>query len=265
MAKRSLSGLSVIVTGASAGIGRELVLQLTSAGARCVATARREEPLAALAEEVRRAAGNKPAPIEIVVGDVTDPAVRQAMRDRAVETFGGLDSVINNAGVGAFGRFDESNEDRLRQIMEVNFFAVAEMIRESLPLLKQGQRSIIVNVGSILSHRAIPRMNEYCCSKFALRALSESLRVELKSLGIDVLLVSPGTTETDFYDQVIHGRGDVPWNKGKGVTAKAVAQATVRAMQRGKREIIPNRLGSMLVWANQRVPSIVDRVMQKYA
>jgi len=265
VAKRSINGLRTIVTGASAGIGRQIVLQLAKAGGHCVATARREEPLLALAEEVRQIGSSTGAKIEIVTGDVTSADVRRAMRDKAVEAFGGLDAVVNNAGVGAFGRFDESDEARLRQIMEVNFFAVAEMTREALPLLKQGDRSIVVNVGSILGHRAIPRMNEYCSSKFALRALSETLRVEFSTLGIDVLLVSPGTTETDFYDQVVHGRGNVPWNKGKGVTAETVAKATVKAMARGKREIIPNGPGNMLVWASKRVPGIIDRVLKRYA
>ena len=265
MAKRTLSGMRAIVTGASAGIGRQIALRLAAAGAHCVATARREDALNSLAEEAGEIGRKTGAKIEVVAGDITDSAVREALRSRAVSAFGGLDAVVNNAGVGAFGRFDEGDGDRLRRIMEVNFFAVADMTRESLPLLKEGNKSIIVNVGSILGHRAIPRMHEYCCSKFALRAFSESLRVELTTVGVDLLLVSPGTTETEFYDQVIHGRGKVPWDKGKGVTAEAVARATLLAMKRGKREIIPNRIGGMLVWANQRVPKIIDRVLRRYA
>lgn len=265
MAKRSLKGMRAIVTGASAGIGRHIVLQLAAAGTHCVITARREDALNAVAEEARERGRTAGAKIEVVTGDITDSAAREAMREKAVAEFGGLDSVINNAGVGAFGRFDEGDEERLRRIMEVNFFSVANMTRESLPLLEKGNRSIVVNVGSILGHRGIPRMHEYCCSKFALRALSESLRVEFTTLGIDLLLVSPGTTETEFYDQVIHGKGNVPWDKGKGVTAEKVAQDTVRAMAKGKREIIPNFVGAMLVWANQRAPGIIDRAIQRYA
>ena len=108
-------------------------------------------------------------------------------------------------------------------------------------------------------------MHEYCATKFALRGWSESLRIELKPQGIDLLLVSPGTTETDFYDNVVHGRGQVPWPKGRGVSAEKVASATLRAMQRGKREIIPNFAGRMLVWASSRAPAIVDRFMVRYA
>jgi short-subunit dehydrogenase len=95
--------------------------------------------------------------------------------------------------------------------------------------------------------------------------LSESLRIELKPQGVDLLLVSPGTTETDFYENVVHGRGNVPWPKGRGVTAAKVAEATLRAMRRGKRDIIPNFAGRWLVWASNQAPGIVDHFMVRYA
>src|SRR5204863_9708761 len=100
------------------------------------------------------------------VGDVTQPSDRAAALEMARLEFGGLDALVNNAGIGALGRFDEGGESRLRQVMEVNFFAPAQFIREALPLLKTGNRPIIVNVSSVLGHRAIPDMSEYCASKF---------------------------------------------------------------------------------------------------
>ena len=105
-------------------------------------------------------------------------ARRSAALRRCVERFGGLDFLVNNAGIGALGRFADADADRLRRIMEVNFFAPAELIREALPELERGRRPIVVNVGSILAHPAIPHAAEYCASKFALRGLSESLRAE---------------------------------------------------------------------------------------
>ena len=265
MARRLLNDKRAIVTGASSGIGRELVLQLARLGTHCVATARREAELTSLADEVRQQSDSGGTEIEVVVGDITEPALREQLCQRAESSLGGLDILINNAGVGSFGRFDGSDEARLRKIMEVNFFAAAELMRQALPLLRKGRDPIVVNVGSILGHRAIPRMNEYCASKFALRALSETVRVELKSAGIDLLLVSPGTTETEFYDQVIHGRGKVPWRKGKGLTSAAVARATIRAMEKRKREIIPNWPGGLLVWANKWCPALIDWWLIRYA
>jgi NAD(P)-dependent dehydrogenase (short-subunit alcohol dehydrogenase family) len=106
---------------------------------------------------------------------------------------------------------------------EVNFFAAAELIRESLPILSRGNHPIVVNIGSILGHRATPRNSEYCASKFALRGLTESLRPELAHLGIDLLLVSPGTTESEFYSHVINAQEKPPWPEQKAAPAVAPA------------------------------------------
>ncbi len=114
--------------------------------------ARNEHKLCELAD----AAGSTTSgQIEIVAGDVTSPEVRARAIASAIDTWGGLDALVNNAGIAAFGRFREGHPDRLREIMEVNFFAVTEMIRESLPALESGNSPIVVNVGSILGHRGI--------------------------------------------------------------------------------------------------------------
>src|SRR5207245_1323382 len=151
MAKRSVHGSRGIVTGASSGIGRAIAVELARRGADLVLVARRRERLEELATELN----GLPGRVEIVAGDVTDPAVRERAVECARASFGGLDLLVNNAGIGALGRFEDAGPDRLRRILEVNFFAAAEMIRASLPLLKLGKRPIVVNVGSILGHRAI--------------------------------------------------------------------------------------------------------------
>ena len=201
---------------------------------------------------------------EVVAGDITEAAVRRAALDRAHQAFGGLDILVNNAGRGAMGRFAEASPERLRQVFELNFFAAAELIREALPLLQQGRQPIVVNIGSILGHRATPRNSEYCASKFALRGLTESLRAELAQLGIDMLLVSPGSTESEFYEHVINPTEKQPWPEQNAVPAEKVAQAVVRAIRLGKREIIPSFRGRLLVWLNRLAPSLVDRLMRRY-
>ena len=263
MARRNIEGMRSLVTGASSGIGRALALELANRGAHCVLLARNEERLKDVAAECN--AAQQVGQVEVVAGDVTDPSVRKLAIEKSVIAFGGLDAVINNAGVGSFGRFADSSPERLRRIMEVNFFAAAELVRDSLPALLKGKNPIIVNVGSILGHRGIPRMHEYCTSKFALQGFSQSLRVELRAEGVDLLMVSPGTTDTEFYENVVHGRGNVPWNKGRGTPVAVVAKKTVQAMERGKREIVPNIHGRLLLWANWHVPHWVDRVLERFA
>ena len=260
MARRKISGSRILLTGASSGIGRALAIELAREGARLVLVARRPEKLEEVEREVEAAGGHA----VLCVGDVTEAATRNAALAACEEHLGGLDVLINNAGVGGLGRFDEAQSDRLRRIMEVNFFAVAEWTRAALPLLRKGNKPMVVNIGSILGHRAIPHFSEYSASKFALRGLTESLRPELSPFGIDVLLVSPGSTDTDFYDNAIGGRKPLPWSSGGHVSTEHVARATAKAMRRGKREIVPSGTGRMLVWINRICPRMVDRWMQKY-
>jgi short-subunit dehydrogenase len=259
MARRSIDGMRGILTGASSGIGRALTLMLAKEGASLVLVARNAEQLASLAGEVARIGGKA----QVVVGDICNPNVREQAIQTAVASFGGLDLLINNAGIGALGRFADASPDRLRRIMEVNFFAPAELIRAAIPELRRGRAPLVVNISSILGHRGIPHSSEYCASKFALQGFSESLRSELRRLGIDLLVVSPGTTMTDFFDHNLE-RQPTPWPPQRGVRAETVARRTVRAMRQGRHEIIVNWRGYLLVLLNRLFPRAADWLLQRY-
>jgi NAD(P)-dependent dehydrogenase (short-subunit alcohol dehydrogenase family) len=172
MARRQIHGLRGILTGASSGIGYALATELAHRGARLIVVARREQRLWELVESVSGASGE----IFPFVGDVVDAVVQQQSIELAVEKFGGLDLLINNAGVGAMGPFAEASPERLRQVMDVNFFAAVELSRRALPALRQGVTPIIINVSSVLGHRGVPGCAEYCASKFALEGFSQSIR-----------------------------------------------------------------------------------------
>jgi short-subunit dehydrogenase len=260
MPKRIIKGCRVLITGASSGIGRALALELARQGAKLVLNARRRERLEALAGEIAALGGEA----ELAAGDVTLGEVRHAALAAAQQRFAGLDALVNNAGIGAWGRFDSAAPDRLRRVMEVNFFALVEMTREALPVLRKGRQPIVVNVASILGHRAVPRSSEYCASKFAVRGFSESLRAELAGQGMDLLVVSPGTTESEFVGNLIEKQSEMGWPEQPGVPAEFVAAQTVRAMRLGLHEIIPNRRGRLLVWLNRLTPGFLDRWMARY-
>jgi short-subunit dehydrogenase len=258
---RSLTGARAIVTGASGGLGREIALELGRKGAHIVLVARREERLREVADEIVKAGGKA----EIVGGDVTSPKIRQAAIDTAQSAFGGLDILVNNAGVGAIGHFAEADPERMRRVMEINFFAPVEFTRAALPLLKDGREPIVVNVGSILGHRATPQYTEYCASKFALRGFTESLRAEFRQLGIAVLLVSPGPTQTEFWDNLLEQKGKVPWTREYAMTSTRVARKVVRAIRRGRNwDYLPGLRAKLFVMSNRLFPGIVDRVMRRY-
>jgi short-subunit dehydrogenase len=164
---------------------------------------------------------------------------------------------VNNAGIGGLGPFSAADEQRLRQIMEVNFFAPAEFIREALPSLRQGRQPIIVNISSVLGHRAVPGKSEYCASKFALHGLSDALRAELRREGIDVLLVSPSTTQSEFFDRALGTRSMRQGRFGK-LSADKVARRVAGAMRTGRHEIILSAGGRMLVWLDRLCPPLAD-------
>ena len=258
--KRKIENRRAIVTGASSGIGRAVALELARDGAGVVIVARREDRLRELADQIKTLG----RPVEIVTGDITDPATRQRAIDAAQTKLGGLDILVNNAGVGATGLFENASPDRIRKIMETNFFSLVEMTRLALPLLKQGTTPILVNISSILGRRGVPYNCEYSASKFAVSGFSESLRTELIRHGIDVLVVCPGTTETEFFDRVIDSAGKPNWPEHKPVSAAEVARQIVRAIRLGRHEIIPYRWGRVLCWLNRLSPRLVDAIMARY-
>jgi short-subunit dehydrogenase len=251
--------MRTILTGASSGIGLALARLLAKRGARLVLSARREERLTQLVDELKQGGGEAVA----VAGDVTADEVRRELMETAKSQLGGLDCLINNAGIGGIGNFIDNDEARLRRIMEVNFFAPLELTRLAIPELRQGSKPILVNVASVLGHRAVPKKSEYCASKFALHGFSDSLRSELAPEHIDVLIVSPSTTETEFFDVAIGDKRKLPW-LAKGQPPETVARAAVRAIERGLHEIILTAGGKGMVWFDRLMPTITDNLVTRY-
>ena len=260
MAKRGLKNKRAVITGASSGIGWHLALQLAQEQVDIVICARREERLIELKDKIEASGGK----CFWVAGDVTQPQTRAQLVQTCKAKLGGLDILINNAGIGAMGRFDEANENRMRKIFEVNFFAVADMIRESLGLIKQGSEPIIVNISSVLGHRAAPLKSEYCASKFAIHGFSDSIRAELTKDNIDLLLVSPSTTDSEFFDSAIEDKTGKNWKAHSAMPPEVVAAKTIRAIKKGKHEIILTHGGRFIVWLDRLIPGIANRVMARF-
>ena len=235
-------------------------MELARKGSRLLVTARREERLVELVAELEGLG----AEANYLTGDLCEPLHRKALIAAAQQRWGKLDVLINNAGVGAIGEFAQADESRLRKIMELNFFAPADLIRTSLPLLRAGERPIIVNVSSVLGHRAVPKKSEYCASKFALHGLSDALRAELSHEGIDVTLISPSTTSSEFFDNVLEDKANLPWLAIPGDTPQKVARKAVRAIAAGRHEIIFSPGGKGLVWFDRLCPPLVNRLVAKF-
>lgn len=259
MARRELAGMRVLVTGASQGIGRALVIAAARRGCKVIATARSAELLDELAREVQAANGA----IATVVGDITSPADRQRMVEAAQQHFGGLDILINNAGIGATGHFMDSKPETLRQIFETNYFALCEMIRVFLPLLKQGNKPAIVNISSVVGRRALPARGLYSSSKFAVAGFSEAIRAELAKDGVDVVVVNPGLTQTNFSKNLLENKAKVSMEHQRGMTSEQVAEATLNAVAAGRNEVTLTFKGKLLVLVARFAPWVVDFFAKK--
>jgi NAD(P)-dependent dehydrogenase (short-subunit alcohol dehydrogenase family) len=176
-----------LVTGASRGFGRALSEALLSRGERLVATAR--DPAAFEREHPDAFA------VEL---DVTDPEQARAAVEQAVDRFGRLDVVVNNAGYGHFGAIEELTDDELRRQFEVNLFGVLNVTRAALPVMRRQRSGHLVQMSSLNGIEAMVGGGYYCASKFAVEGLSESLAAEVAHLGIKVTIVEPGPHRTEF-------------------------------------------------------------------
>ena len=258
MARRDLQGMRAIVTGASSGIGRAIAIELAHRGTRLVVSARRESKLQSLCIALDPSSRT----VRYVAGDITDAGLRAQLIRQCQDTFGGLDLLVNSAGVGAVGPFASADPARLEHIHQVNYLAPVELIRAALPALVQGRSPMIVNVGSVLGHRAVPNKSEYCASKFAMHGFSDALRAELGASGIDVLLVSPSTTDSEFFDQLIEDQSKA--KRSRGMSAETVARKTVAAMSAGRSEIILSAGGKALVWLDRLCPPLANWLVKRF-
>jgi short-subunit dehydrogenase len=257
--RRTISGSRMLITGASQGIGRALAELAAASGAKVLAVARSVE----LLQELAAHAKSHGQILEVVQADITSTDDRRRMVEAAEQHFGGVDVLVNNAGIGATGHFADCAPERLRKIMEVNFFALAETIRAFLPLLKKGNRPAIVNISSIAGKRGIPARSEYSASKFAVQGLSEAMRAELAKDGIDVLVVCPGLTQTNFSRNMLEQKALVPMDHMRGMTSEQVAAAALRAIEKGKNETTLTFKGKLICLVTRFLPRFADFFVKK--
>ena len=184
-----------LITGASSGFGRALAEAVLEKGDQAVLLARRAEALEQIAQRY-------PEQALAVATDVTDADARISAVQKALEKFGRIDVLANIAGTGSLGAFEEFSPEQVRQQMEINFFAVAEMTRAVLPTMRKQRSGCIVNLTSVGGIVAFGTFSAYCASKFAVEGFSEALRDEVKALGIHVMIVEPGAFRTDFAGDV---------------------------------------------------------------
>ena len=249
----------VIVTGASAGIGKSLALLLASQGARVVIAARRAERLEAIAEQCRMNRGE----VLAVPTDVADEAQCKALIEKTIATYGRLDMLINNAGLAASALFDEyPNLDLFKHTVEVNFYGAVYCTYYALPHLKKTHGRIVA-VSSVGGKAAIPYNTPYCASKYALHGFYDSLRMELTQHGVSCSVVCPWWVATEFHEAQLNKDG-VPrgaigraYYTKKTMTAEQCARIVLNAAYKRRREVLMGP-GTLATWLRLLAPGLLD-------
>jgi NAD(P)-dependent dehydrogenase (short-subunit alcohol dehydrogenase family) len=252
-----LRGRAVLLTGASGGIGRAAALRLAAAGARVALFARSEGPLREVAAAVA-AGGGEALPI---AGDVRVPDDAARAVAEATRRFGGLDALVNNAGVGYLRGVEEATEAEITEQIDINLLGACRMTRAALPALRRRPGSAIVNVASYAGRVGAPYYSYYNASKFGLAGLTEAWRRELGPQGIRVSLLIPAAVETPFLDRAGRDRALGAGPAGVVLDPALVARAVVRALERHPADVYLPWWNRWLAVLNSSFPALSDRIV----
>ncbi len=251
-----LAGATIVVTGASSGIGRETALRLASRGANVVVAARREEPLATLVEECRARGGDALG----VRVDVADDASVRTLGEAAVARFGRIDGWVNNASVSLIGPFEQLPPDAFRRTVDVNFFGVVNGSRVALEAFRRQGGGTLVNVASLAGRIGAPYYSAYAAAKHAVVGFSQSLRMELaKEPSISVCTVMPAAIDTPFFEH----SGNFAGRPFKPIRPfyqpELVADTIVGLLERPRGEVFAGTMARPSSWLRSLAPGLFER------
>lgn len=245
-----IQGSVVLITGASEGIGAACVDSFRRRGARVVLVSRRREKLEQFA-----------GPDTLIApADVTDPEDRRRAVAGAIDRFGTIDILINNAGVGLYAPAWRAPMEEVRRMFDLNLFAALGMVQLVVPHMIRQRRGMIVNISSIAGKMTLPWFTMYSASKFALGSITDGLRMELKPHGVRAMNVCPGYVRTGFQDHVIAGNPPPSIRKARrfAIDAGQCAEAIARGVERNARTVVTPRVGWFIIALQRLMPRLMD-------
>jgi short-subunit dehydrogenase len=259
-ALKPLSRQTLVITGATSGIGLATARAAAVRGAKLLLTARNEQALRSLCEELRAAGGVA----DYVAADVADVGALEKVAKRADELYGGFDTWVNDAGVSIFGRIDETPLEDQRRLFETNYWGVVNGSQVAVEHLKaRPDGGVLINVGSILSDVAIPVQGVYSASKHAVKGFTNALRMELigTAPNVTVTLIKPAAIDTPYHEHARNYVGGARKNPPPVYSVALVADAILYAAETRTRQITVGGGGRALATFGQALPAIAEPLM----
>ncbi|MBY0554895.1 SDR family NAD(P)-dependent oxidoreductase [bacterium] len=255
MSKKRFANKVVLITGASSGIGWATAQAFASEGAFLMLVARREERLKELASICKQLGSRS----EYMALDVQNQQKLNELAKKTISMFGHIDVLVNNAGVGHYGDFDTQTADQITQVINTNLTSTMLLTHQVIPYMKEQGSGSIINVSSVLSQRAIPKLASYCASKFGVWGFSSALRIELQNFGLHVCHFCPGLTKTEFQQ---HANMPDVSQSPRAVSSEAVASKILDAVYFKKNEYMMSKAEAMLVRFYWLFPRFTGRIIK---
>lgn len=251
----------VVVTGGTDGIGKALVESLLSMGAK-VATCGRDH------DKLYRLQSLHPSdPLHTMVADVSNENDCRRFMETTIKFFGGIDVLINNAGISMRALIKETSVDTLKKVMDINYFGVVYCTKYALDSIIE-RKGTIVGVSSIAGYRGLPGRSGYSASKYALQGWLEAIRTELMNDGVHVMWVCPGFTTSNIRNAALNkdaqSQGETPMDEGKMMSSEECAGHILNAIRKKKRTLVLTFTGKRTVFMNKFFPKLTDKMVYKF-
>lgn len=253
----TFQGKNIVITGGSDGIGKALVMQFLSLGAKVATCGRNAQKLA----DLEKTCANEH--LKVFTADVSKKEDCEAFIKAALQQLEGIDVLINNAGISMRALVSEVKVETLQQVMDINFWGTVYTTMAALPSIKE-RKGVIVGVSSIAGYRGLPGRSGYSASKYALNGWLEALKTELYGSGTHVMWVCPGFTSSNIrnaaLDKDAKAQGESPMDEGAMMSSEECAKHIIHSIEKRKRTLVLTFTGKRAVFMNKFFPGLADKL-----